>query len=57
MMEDRSSDDVTRLLEQVAAGDQAARDRLFELVYDELRREAHSLMKGERDGHTLQSTA
>lgn len=36
---------------------QASADRLFELVYPELRRLAGSYMAGERAGHTLQPTA
>jgi RNA polymerase sigma-70 factor, ECF subfamily len=50
--------------EQIAAdlvawvnGDAAARDRLVPLVYQELRRLAHHYMRGERQGHTLQTTA
>jgi RNA polymerase sigma factor (TIGR02999 family) len=38
-------------------GDAAARDRLIPLVYQELRRLAHRYMRGERQGHTLQTTA
>lgn len=56
-MQDSQSDFVTQLLEQVAAGDHAAQERLFELVYDELRDVAHWMMKGERGSHTLQPTA
>jgi RNA polymerase sigma factor (TIGR02999 family) len=37
--------------------DQEPRDRLVPLVYDELRRLAHHYMRGERAGHTLQTTA
>jgi RNA polymerase sigma factor (TIGR02999 family) len=37
--------------------DPAAAKRVFELVYDELRRLASGLMRGERVDHTLQSTA
>ena len=35
----------------------AAADRLFDIVYGELRRLASGLMRGERADHTLQSTA
>jgi RNA polymerase sigma factor (TIGR02999 family) len=53
-----SSSEVTRLLlEQRVAGDSDASRRLFELVYDELRRLASSLMRRERAEHTLQPTA
>jgi RNA polymerase sigma-70 factor, ECF subfamily len=48
---------VTALLEQYAGGDAAALDRLFPLVYEELRRVAHGQMHAERSGHTLDTTA
>jgi RNA polymerase sigma factor (TIGR02999 family) len=38
-------------------GDRAALDRLIPVVYDELHRLAHRQMRGERVGHTLQTTA
>lgn len=38
-------------------GDQQALDRLVPLVYAELRRLAHGYMRGERPGHSLQTTA
>jgi RNA polymerase sigma factor (TIGR02999 family) len=37
--------------------DSAARDALLPVVYDELHRLAHHYMRGERQGHTLQTTA
>lgn len=49
--------DVTRLLESISAGDECGHDRLVELLYSELRRLAGSLMRREREGHTLQPTA
>lgn len=48
---------VTQLLEAWSTGDQAARDQLMALVYDELRRLAHQYMRAERPGHTLQTSA
>jgi RNA polymerase sigma factor (TIGR02999 family) len=48
---------VTGLLAQWRAGDSAALESLIPLVYGELRRVAHSYLRGERRGHTLQSTA
>jgi RNA polymerase sigma factor (TIGR02999 family) len=39
------------------AASRALTDRLFELVYDELRRLATGVMRGERRDHTLQPTA
>lgn len=48
---------VTQLLAAAADGDGAARERLLEAVYDELRRMAAAQMARERPGHTLQPTA
>lgn len=48
---------VTQLLHDWRNGDQAAFDRLLPLVYDELRRLAGHYLRGERQGHTLQSAA
>jgi len=48
---------VTQLLQDVRAGDRSAMDRLFPLVYSELRRLADSCLRRERPGHTLQRTA
>lgn len=50
-------DQVTQLLQQAEHGDADATDKLFPLVYDELRRLAGGLMNGERRSHTLQATA
>lgn len=49
--------EVTHLLHRWQQGDDAALDRLMPLVYDELRRQAHRHMRGERQGHTLGTTA
>lgn len=46
--------EVTRLLQDLDAG---GRDRLLDLLYDELRRTAGRLMARERVEHTLQPTA
>ena len=48
---------VTRLLNAVAAGDPKAPNELFELVYDQLREIASKCMAAGRPGHTLQATA
>jgi len=48
---------VTSLLRQWSGGDSAARDEVVPLVYQELRRVAHYHLRGERTGHTLQTTA
>lgn len=49
--------DVTRLLGAWRAGDEQALAELTPLVYRELHRLARSAMRGERPGHTLQTTA
>jgi RNA polymerase sigma-70 factor (ECF subfamily) len=48
---------VTTLLGRIRAGDMDARNRLAELVLPELRQIAGRLMRRERFGHTLQTTA
>ena len=48
--------DATKLLLDIRAGRANPRD-LFPLVYDELRRVAGGLMRGERTDHTLEPTA
>lgn len=40
-----------------SAGEPGAEDRLFPLVYDELKRMARRHLRREREGHTLQPTA
>lgn len=49
--------DVTRLLEELNAGNAEALPVLLPLVYDELRRVASRHLGRERQGHTLQPTA
>lgn len=49
--------DVTALLLEFARGNQNAAEKLLPLVYDELKRLAHSYMRRERPDHTLQTTA
>lgn len=48
---------VTQLLVAWNDGDQAARDELMSVVYQELHRLAHHYMKRESPGHTLQTSA
>ena len=48
---------ITDLLVAWGDGDQAALERLFPLVYDELRRLAAFYLRRERSDHTLQPTA
>ncbi len=51
------SEHVTLLLERVRRGEDAAREQLYPLVYDELRAIANRLLGREAPGHTLQPTA
>ncbi|HEX8185855.1 MAG TPA: sigma-70 family RNA polymerase sigma factor [Blastocatellia bacterium] len=53
----QASQNVTQLLLAWERGDEAARDELIPLVYDALRRIARHHLRGERAGHTLQTTA
>ncbi|HET6978691.1 MAG TPA: sigma-70 family RNA polymerase sigma factor [Pyrinomonadaceae bacterium] len=48
---------ITQLLIEWSEGTEEALDELMPLVYEELRRMAHRYMRGERRGHTLQTTA
>jgi RNA polymerase sigma factor (TIGR02999 family) len=48
---------VSELLGRWRAGDQDALHALVPLIYDELHRLAHHYLRGERSGHTLQTTA
>jgi RNA polymerase sigma factor (TIGR02999 family) len=48
---------ITSLLNAWQHGDAGARDRLFVLVYEELRRRASSQLRRERRDHTLRPTA
>jgi RNA polymerase sigma factor (TIGR02999 family) len=47
---------VTELLLELRRGQAGAMDRLFPLVYEELRRVAHRALRGERTGHTMGTT-
>ncbi len=49
--------EVTEILRRWQDGDPAAPDRLFPLVYDELRKRAAKYLSHERTDHTLQPTA
>jgi RNA polymerase sigma factor (TIGR02999 family) len=48
---------LTRLLNEAAAGDAAAAEKLFPLIYDQLRAMAQHQMRMERPDITLQATA
>jgi RNA polymerase sigma factor (TIGR02999 family) len=49
--------DVSAILHELAEGSPGALDRLMPIVYDGLRRIAHGQLRGERTGHTLNTTA
>ncbi|MDX6384259.1 MAG: hypothetical protein QOK48_1832 [Blastocatellia bacterium] len=49
--------DVTQMLVAWGEGDEAARDALIPVVYDQLRRIARHHLRRERPGHSLQTTA
>ena len=51
------SDHISQLLRAWSDGDQRALGELTPIVYAELRRLAHRYMRGERPGHSLQTTA
>ena len=51
------AEDTTALLLLAAKGDGQAVDRLLPVLYDDLHRVAHGLMRGEARGQTLQTTA
>jgi RNA polymerase sigma factor (TIGR02999 family) len=48
--------EVTQLLKRLEDGDDRAVDRLYPLVYEELRGAARRALAGERAGHSLQAT-
>ncbi|HEX7288671.1 MAG TPA: sigma-70 family RNA polymerase sigma factor [Candidatus Angelobacter sp.] len=56
-MSELSPQSVSQLLVQWKAGDQEALQTLIPLIYKELHDLAHYYLRGERGGHTLQTTA
>lgn len=57
MADDVTNQIITQLVEEAHAGDPSAMDRLFPVVYPELRRLAGNCLVRERPDHTLQRTA
>jgi RNA polymerase sigma factor (TIGR02999 family) len=53
----RPAGDLTELLAAASGGNAEALNALFPLVYEELRRLAHSRLRAERTDHTLNTTA
>ncbi|MGH7555499.1 MAG: sigma-70 family RNA polymerase sigma factor [Longimicrobiales bacterium] len=51
------SEALTELLAQASGGNSDALNRLFPLVYEELKRVAMAQLRSEREGHTLNATA
>ncbi len=54
---DASRPEAAELLRAMCERGDASDPRLDPMIYDEVRRLAHTLMRGERKGHTLQATA
>lgn len=50
-------DEITAMLKAWGDGDREALEALVPRVYDELRRQAHRYLRGERPNHTLQTSA
>ncbi len=53
--EESGSGEVTRLLGRIAAGDETAWNRVYEIVLGDLQRVAGAMLRRERAGHTLQT--
>jgi RNA polymerase sigma factor (TIGR02999 family) len=56
-MEPKAHPDLTGLLQAWSRGDTNARDKLWRVVFPELRRLAYRCIKQERSGHTLETHA
>jgi RNA polymerase sigma factor (TIGR02999 family) len=56
-MTERQVDSITGNLLAWRAGEADALDRLYPMIYQELRRIAHAQLRGEVPGHTLDTTA
>jgi RNA polymerase sigma factor (TIGR02999 family) len=54
---DPSSHEITALLAELKKGNKLAEEQLIPLVYKELHRLSRHYMRGEREGHTLQTSA
>lgn len=53
----RRPGEITELLELAAHGDEEAFDRLFPLIYEQLKKLARDRLRSERPGHTLETSA
>ena len=56
-MDNQNTSEITQILQQWNQGNEQAKEMLIPFVYDELKRQARSLMSRERSNHTLQPTA
>ncbi len=56
-MSDDAQSEVSQILSEIETGNEAAKERLLQVAYDELRALAGNLMRRERPDHTLQPTA
>lgn len=56
-MSEKTSSEITQILQDWNDGDEDAKERLLPFVYDELKRQARFFMSRERANHTLQPTA
>jgi RNA polymerase sigma factor (TIGR02999 family) len=56
-MNDRTTSEITQILQDWNEGNEDAKERLLPFVYDELKSQARILMSRERSNHTLQPTA
>ena len=49
--------EITAMLKSWSKGEASQAEEVFPLIYDDLRKRAHSFLRRERPGHTLQTTA
>ena len=56
-MNERTTGEITQILQDWNNGNEEAKERLIPVVYDELKRQARFMMSQERSEHTLQPTA
>lgn len=52
-----TSSEITAMLQAWSKGKAIQGEEVFPLLYDELRKQAHSFLRRERPGHVLQTTA
>jgi len=52
-----SDENITKLLQEHTAGNHAVIDKLIPMVYEQMKEMAHNRLRGERSGHTLNTSA